>query len=82
MKMLHDSNVHGCPPDSYLVGCPPDSYLVGCWQVAKDYLEYMIHGPFRAGTSGGAHCGGIVQDPTDCRFITTETGIELASKSS
>uniref|UniRef100_A0A7S1HJG6 Glycosyl transferase family 1 domain-containing protein n=1 Tax=Hemiselmis andersenii TaxID=464988 RepID=A0A7S1HJG6_HEMAN len=47
-------------------------------EVAKDYLEYMIHGPFRKGPSGGKLCGGIAQSPLDCRFVTTDTGLKLA----
>uniref|UniRef100_A0A7S0W891 Glycosyl transferase family 1 domain-containing protein n=1 Tax=Hemiselmis tepida TaxID=464990 RepID=A0A7S0W891_9CRYP len=47
-------------------------------EVAKDYLEYMIHGPFRQGPKGSRKCGGIVQSPLDCRFVTTETGLVLA----
>jgi len=47
-------------------------------EVAKDYLEYLIHGPFRRHTEGGQHCSAIVDDPEDCRFVTTDDGIELA----
>jgi hypothetical protein len=48
-------------------------------EVAKDYLEYMIHGPFRTHTSGGRMCRPLVEDPDDCRFVTTSSGIELAA---
>ena len=44
----------------------------------QDYLEYMIHGPFRTGTKGGMNCGGIVTNPKDCRFRTTEDSLVLA----
>ena len=51
-------------------------------EVAKDYLEYMLHGPFRTDRKGGRHCGDFVSDPTDCRFRTTADGsLELAPRS-
>ncbi|EKX37718.1 hypothetical protein GUITHDRAFT_165425 [Guillardia theta CCMP2712] len=48
-------------------------------EVAKDYLEYMIHGPFRTHTLGGRNCQPLVLDPDDCRFETTPHGLKLAS---
>ena len=47
-------------------------------EVARDYLEYLIHGPFIRAPKGGTHCRPLVADPDDCRFDTTDTGIVLA----
>jgi len=47
-------------------------------EVAKEYLEYMIHGPFRTHTIGGQRCRPLVEDPDDCRFVTTPTTIKPA----